>query len=280
MPFGVEVFFTCQASPEFKSCRDNFFETSGGCVDVIIHSLLAISKGDFKGSNSCCECFFHLVGESCEHSIKFISGSIVGCISIGKFFLDSCVEGLKFLNNESFEIVLLLRDILFDLVIVTIVSTVMVSLGVSKSPDEFLNVPEDLFTEFINSSLVHSSVCFNLCHGGIFSVQKFSSKSFDSCVEGIHGVHKSAAEGCFKSFSGINDFLFNFNLVGINVVLLFHSSFWDSLHDVLGGVLNKSLNVGDVLNVELLLVFKNSLVLLNSNSLLEATVSVAGALSP
>ena len=109
-------------------------------------------------------------GKSLDVGSKCISGCRSTSISSGLLSIDSVLHSLEGSNDFLFEFILLLSDLGNKLRVMTIMSSVLVSLSISEFPDKFLDVPKNLFTEFINSKLPSLSVSCNCSQSSIVVV--------------------------------------------------------------------------------------------------------------
>jgi hypothetical protein len=212
--------------------------------------------------------------------IKSISGNSNGSVSFDLLNSNSVSHSLEDISDKSLIGVLVGSNLINKLRIVAIVGTVLVSLSVSEFPDGLLDVPKGLFAKFINFCLPISSVSSNTGNSGILSGEKLSCESFNKSIEIVHGSLKLVVKGILKSLSSSSNVSFLICLEVIDFASKSFCLFWDTFHGVVNGMLDKSIKVVDVLDVQVLSVGENFVEFFNCNSLLESSISKARAIAP
>ena len=208
-------------------------------------------------------------------------GSGVGNLSSSSLIGESLGHGGGLFLDESLISIFLGGDLGHDVGIFTIVSTELVSLGVSELPDEFLDGPLDLNSEGIDFGLEGESIVIDGGNNSLLSGEELGSLGVG---EGVHACVGSGFVGGESGFEGPS-LSNNGGLDGISFatvdIELSDILFCDAFHGPGAGTFNEPGFVVDVFDVNWVLsIGKGFHVVLNCDSLLESGVSGTGSFSP
>ena len=281
MPFGVDGFLIVELLPGGESGINEGLESSSGGLAGGFDVKISLSDGGFEFSNSLGNCGLE---EDTFVGLEVISGLLsggVGNLSGGSLVGDSLDHDGGLFLDEGLICVLLGGDLGHDSGIFTIVSSELVSLGVSELPDEFLDGPLDLNSEGIDFGLEGKSVGIDSGNNSLLSGEELGSlgvgEGVHACVGGGFVSGESGLEGSSLGINGgLDSILFAIEDIELSLVLL-----WDTFHGPGAGTFNEPGFVVDVSDVNWVLsVGEGFHVVLDSDSLLESSVSGTGTSSP
>jgi hypothetical protein len=281
LPFGVDGFLIVELLPGGESGIDEGLKSSSGGLAGGFDVKISLSDGGFEFSNSLGNCGLE---EDTFVGLEVISGLLgggVGNLSGGSLVGDSLDHDGGLFLDEGLILVLEVSDLSHDSGIFTIVSSELVSLGVSKLPDELLDAPLDLNSEGIDFSFEGESVGIDGGNNSLLSGEELGSLGVGEGVHACVGSGFMSGESGFEGLSlgingGLDGILFAIEDIELSLVL-----FWNTFHGPCAGTFNEPFFVVDVSDVDWVLsVGEGFHVGFDSDSLLESSVSGTGSSSP
>ena len=134
-------------------------------IDEGVEGISCGGNGSFLGGTGVSEDLFasgkgsgdsvvHLTSESVEFTLEFSPGGVVGGVTSCLLFSNSVLHSLEGGDDGGFVLVLLGGDVGKEFLVVAVVGTIDVSLSVSESPDDLLDVPEELLAQVCDCLLI------------------------------------------------------------------------------------------------------------------------------